>query len=1195
MPAALVKSIADDSGIDLAEADKRWKQAKVIAGENGLKESDGEGFWKYVTGVFKKSMGIGAVMESAVQHGGVWRDELYAAMAEDGFITESADAEWRLKPSVLGRLQGKALQEVRALGFDTEESVIAIDGSTIVYIRNRHGNQLTKDDEKYLRLAVTHPTEILPNVGTSFLTQHREKSVLFIYRDAAKDYLTIVEIGPKDGTNIVWNFWKLSGPKANKYLSKFRQEKARILAHGGATVNIPHVPPTDESGGKSEGLSESRKQEAGSGPTVSKDDKPVKPILESATAEEVHAAAHEAATSHLNDLPHPTQAQLEAGNYRHGHITMHGLRISIENPKGSKRSGIDPDGTPWEVTMAATYGFFKGTLAKDGDHVDCYIGDHPESELVFIVDQVDAKTGRYDEAKVYLGTLSQKEARDLYIAGFSDGKGAKRLGAMTAMHMPDFKEWLSAGDTTKPLSDVILEAAFTESDLREWAQRSPLAWKARILDAVSFDDIQAAFAQKWPGFIDPPSTSKIIETFRNEEDGTEARVAKVEKGYSVTLKDLDSGEVVPVANIYPDLETAIMKAKEAAGVINRLTNNQDGFKVVASTDKEGAMKSEVEVSRQNVTVAEFFRAIKAACEKKGLAFDLDRETFENPSRPSDDTYSVTNGVKHARYGKGEPTRESDGSDAPAKAETVRIQPYDYQCYIHNLDGSVFNEICEFSFDDEKRGHGYYYQVSRDADVKETEPTPATTDPDATYKEWEQSLNRKGAPTMQASRLIDAMLRSGIKRDEFKVSTERGKDGSFGDAIVKGTMSATVAEHTEALLRNGLNVFWYVPQGRDSMTAMVAAGKEWHSAEAHLDWAGEAGTLTVYDVVKFDARESGGTTTFAPDQMEEARALAKSIQSMQPAPAIPKNPKTGPQRVAVLRSIAAGIPGMQDYLARMDAVTTKREMENLDNDKFELIPSLRGSKEQIGDLDLYWTVADLRDQKEREINKRLKEEAQTAKLEKEQEKTVKKEQEDATLKRHKERPELKKVLDLISADFRTEIVQSITTRFTVMVERYFTDGDFNLLRPGRSGNQWENQTYARVSEELAPLMVPTRKLNPNWQNVMAKLASDSADFYIEQFENKMAWKLGDVLERKGGGDVALFGNVRDHAIRMTFPDKSGFQVRTQQVISTSVNGKVFARYPTTFHDVVLASGERMPVPSAAKMQKEFGITEDKSGE
>ena len=57
---------------------------------------------------------------------------------------------------------------------------------------------------------------------------------------------------------------------------------------------------------------------------------------------------------------------------------------------------------------------------------------------------------------------------------------------------------------------------------------------------------------------------------------------------------------------------------------------------------------------------------------------------------------------------------ADGAEAPCEAETCRSFPYDHQIYTLNWDGSMYNEICEFTFDDEKTGHGYYYQASRDS-------------------------------------------------------------------------------------------------------------------------------------------------------------------------------------------------------------------------------------------------------------------------------------------------------------------------------------------------------------------------------------------------------------------------------------------------------------------------------------------------
>ena len=40
----------------------------------------------------------------------------------------------------------------------------------------------------------------------------------------------------------------------------------------------------------------------------------------------------------------PTEAQKEAGNYKKGHVRISGMDITIEQPKGSIRSGVDANG-----------------------------------------------------------------------------------------------------------------------------------------------------------------------------------------------------------------------------------------------------------------------------------------------------------------------------------------------------------------------------------------------------------------------------------------------------------------------------------------------------------------------------------------------------------------------------------------------------------------------------------------------------------------------------------------------------------------------------------------------------------------------------------------------------------------------------------------------------------------------------------
>ena len=147
----------------------------------------------------------------------------------------------------------------------------------------------------------------------------------------------------------------------------------------------------------------------------------------------------------------PTPAQAEAGNYQKRHVQVNGLDVSIENEAGSVRRGVGEDGTPWEVTMPVPYGYIKRTAGADGDQVDVYLGPH-HSDTVYVIDQIDPATGKFDEHKAMLGFTSETEAVKAYDDAFSDGKGLDRIGAVTAMPTFGFKHWVKNGDTSGPLS-----------------------------------------------------------------------------------------------------------------------------------------------------------------------------------------------------------------------------------------------------------------------------------------------------------------------------------------------------------------------------------------------------------------------------------------------------------------------------------------------------------------------------------------------------------------------------------------------------------------------------------------------------------------------------------------------------------------------------------------------------------------------
>jgi hypothetical protein len=153
----------------------------------------------------------------------------------------------------------------------------------------------------------------------------------------------------------------------------------------------------------------------------------------------------------------PTDAQKEAGNYKKNHSTWNGLGITIENPKGSERSGTDKNGVRWSVTMPAAYGYVKRTKDTTGEQVDVYLGDDPESNKVWVVHQFHLEPRRFDEWKCLLGFPDKATAIATYKAGFSDGKGADRIGEVTEMTVDEFKAWLPTAHQSESLQNTLAD------------------------------------------------------------------------------------------------------------------------------------------------------------------------------------------------------------------------------------------------------------------------------------------------------------------------------------------------------------------------------------------------------------------------------------------------------------------------------------------------------------------------------------------------------------------------------------------------------------------------------------------------------------------------------------------------------------------------------------------------------------------
>jgi hypothetical protein len=148
----------------------------------------------------------------------------------------------------------------------------------------------------------------------------------------------------------------------------------------------------------------------------------------------------------------PTDGQKEAGNYKKAHLKWQGLDVTLETPKGYERSGTSTDGTAWNVTMNHDYGYIKGTSGADNQQLDVYMGDRLGSKKVWVIDQKDLATGKFDEHKAMLGFGSRSEALDAYRDAFADNRADERIGGVKPMTVKEFKLYLERANLKRPAS-----------------------------------------------------------------------------------------------------------------------------------------------------------------------------------------------------------------------------------------------------------------------------------------------------------------------------------------------------------------------------------------------------------------------------------------------------------------------------------------------------------------------------------------------------------------------------------------------------------------------------------------------------------------------------------------------------------------------------------------------------------------------
>lgn len=235
----------------------------------------------------------------------------------------------------------------------------------------------------------------------------------------------------------------------------------------------------------------------------------------------------------------PTEAQKGAGNYKKGHVKIDGYDVTIENPKGSVRSGKDADGNEWSVTMNNDYGYIRGTEGVDGDHIDVFLSDNPETGDVFVIDQVNPD-GTFDEHKVMYGFKSALAAKRAYMANYS--KDWTGLGKITRVSKEEFKKWVNSSHRkTKPFAEYKSVVPVSEKETTTNAEDTP-AKSNNIVSDERYQELKNRLKQKL-GQLNAGIDPEIIAI------GAEMAVYHIERGtvkfaeYCKAMVD-DLGDVI---------------------------------------------------------------------------------------------------------------------------------------------------------------------------------------------------------------------------------------------------------------------------------------------------------------------------------------------------------------------------------------------------------------------------------------------------------------------------------------------------------------------------------------------------------------------------------------------------------------------------------------------------------------------------
>jgi len=188
-------------------------------------------------------------------------------------------------------------------------------------------------------------------------------------------------------------------------------------------------------------------------------------------------------------------------------------------------------------------------------------------------------------------------------------------------------------------------------------------------------------------------------------------------------------------------------------------------------------------------------------------------------------------------------------------------------------------------------------------------------------------------------------------------------------------------------------------------------------------------------------------------------------------------------------------------------------------------------------------------------------------------------------------EIEQELEKIGKGFAKELEENFEDHFNRLITQYQADakrkGSTSTYDLYKSKENYHlNKILSNfLDSEYGPNGHYVYSVKKDYKSIVDKMAKQSAKEAVEGFVLKMKMKLSVIVGSRGIG-VDVSGNSNRNTISFEFEDSSKFTVQNSIVLSYSVYGKPFYRYPTTFHNVILPNGKKLNSPSEAKIKKEF---------